>query len=204
MAAGALLAAAVASTGCVVVTRGNYGDSERLTGMTCAPTVTVAVALTLTTSGAQVGGAALRSSRDRLNAAVRSGMSDHACLIWTDDPAAADLVVDIRLHEDIRPRLWLATLSGLTLTLIPAVGTSRGTARVTVLRGETPLASRTWQDRTRMWIQMFLVFAMPAAGPKKTAERALVTFGDLVVGFVEATVAASPGLMPRIEDASGE
>ncbi|MBL8975805.1 MAG: hypothetical protein JNK56_34705 [Myxococcales bacterium] len=62
-------------------------------------------------------------------------------------------------------------LSGLTLTLVPAVATSRGTATVKVPRGETVLAARTWQDRSQLWFQMFLVFAMPAAAPRKVARR---------------------------------
>ncbi len=87
-------------------------------------------------------------------------------------------------------------LSGLTLTLVPAVATSRGTATVKVPRGETVLAARTWQDRSQLWFQMFLVFAMPAAAARKVAEEQRAGFGDAVVGLVETTVLASPGLMP--------
>lgn len=43
---------------------------------------------------------------------------------------------------------------------------------------------------------MFLVFAMPAAAPRKVAEEQRAGFGDAVVGLVETTVLASPGLMP--------
>lgn len=77
-----------------------------------------------------------------------------------------------------------------------AVATSRGTATVKVPRGETVLAARTWQDRSQLWFQMFLVFAMPAAAPRKVAEEQRAGFGDAVVGLVETTVLASPGLMP--------
>ncbi len=186
---------AVGCSGCIAVVKGNYSGALRPEGLVCAPTVSVSATLTLTVSGAQLGSGALRSSHDKLQAAVRSRLTEHACLRWSDDPGAADLHLDIRLHEHLNPRLWMAVLSGLTLTLVPAVATSRGTATVKVLRGETVLAARTWQDRSQLWFQMFLVFAMPAAAPRKVAEEQRAVFGDAVVGLVEATVLASPGLM---------
>jgi len=183
----------------MAVVKGNYLGREPPTGLACAPTVSVATSVEISMTGLAVGPNALQRARDRVDEAIRSRITDHACLRWSDDPQRADLRLEIRIQEHVKQRVWMTVLSGFTLMLVPAVATTNGTATVAVLRGETPLASRTWQDRTQIWIQLFLVFAMPAASPTKAAERSADGFGDAVVGLLEATIVSSPGLTPRAD-----
>ncbi len=85
-----------------------------------------------------------------------------------------ELQVDVTIVNRGDPNIGLAVLSGLTLTLLPAVATDNFTMRTAVRNPEgTVLAEVEHGDAMTTWIQLFLVFGTIAASPNSVAEATL-------------------------------
>lgn len=101
--------------------------------------------------------------------------------------------VDITVVNEGTPNIGLAILSGLTLTLIPAVATD-GFVMRTAVRGAdgSVLAEVEHRDALRTWIQLFLIFGTFAASPNAVAESILYDMARASIQDLDARGAWSP------------
>lgn len=112
----------------------------------------------------------------------------HECLHSSADRSASDRHIVVDLENDASPRLWLAVLSGLTLTVLPAVGTDRFTIRARVMQDGRVRAEKTWKQKHHFVVQLFLVFGMPAAFPLKVLARRWHELAAQVADLAAATI----------------
>ncbi len=85
--------------------------------------------------------------------------------------AEADYQLSVKVFDDAHPRLALAVISGLTLTIFPAVSSDYFTIEA-VLRDKTGrvIAKREAEETVTMVMQFFLLFGLPFAPPGKASE----------------------------------
>jgi hypothetical protein len=95
-----------------------------------------------------------------------------------------DLRAEVRIEDRGDPHTALAVLSGLTMTLIPAKASDELTMRTTFKDAEgNTLATIEKSETINTWIQMFLVFVMPAKFPTGVVKG---TISDLNRATIDA------------------
>jgi hypothetical protein len=98
---------------------------------------------------------------------------DQFTIGWTQGP---DYALSVDVLDDGSPNIPLAVLSGLTLTVLPAVAVDDFTVTARLLAPDgKAIGDRVLRQKMTTLIQLFMVFGMPAASPR-TVEK------DLFVG----------------------
>jgi hypothetical protein len=79
---------------------------------------------------------------------------------------ATDLRAEVRIEDSGEPNIALAVLCGLTMTLIPVEAADKLTMRTAFKDADgNTLASIEKTETVNTWIELFLVFVMPAKFP---------------------------------------
>ncbi|MBZ5711878.1 hypothetical protein [Nannocystis pusilla] len=190
----AVCSALALGAGCIVVVKDEAIAAEPAHEIVCTDRLSVFPALSVTVTGVTVSDRKLQESIARTHHAIVKRIDAHPCMEVSPYPVTADRVLDIRSHERVNPRLWLAFLSGLTLTLLPTVASIESTMTVTVMHGDRVQASRHWYSRAQLWFELFLVFAMPSAGPKPSDAKQREAMAEAVVGVVESVLLNPMGM----------
>lgn len=176
----------------MVVSRGSPIGREPSGAMACSPKFSTSFALSYAVTGGPVSAGAVEKERSATTKAIGSRIDAHPCLRLAADGEAADRHAEVRFRVHANPRLWLAILSGLTLTLLPAMGTADVTVTAEVWQGDALLAAQSWRDRVDVYFQLFLIFAPAERRPKPYDERFRRALAGEVVVLLESTLAGPP------------
>ena len=100
---------------------------------------------------------------------------------------ATDLRAEIRIEDRGDPNIALAVLCGLTMTLIPVKASDELTMRTVYKDAEgNTLASIEKAETVNTWIQMFLVFVMPAKFPSGVVKGVLTDLNRATISAAQA------------------
>lgn len=208
-----MIALAAASTGCISWQSGDVRTlPEPLFGADKAPAAEKLIPLTLNVRydayNVDVEPAARTKAIDNIEGWARQVLQseDQFSFGWASGPAYA-LSVDV--VDDASPNVMLAVLSGVTLTVLPAVAVDDFTitARLKAPDGK-PLGKHVVRQKMTTLIQLFMIFGMPVATPR-TVEKELFegVFRDVGLWTRDAVVkhkagaAAPPPAQPAREEA---
>jgi len=100
----------------------------------------------------------------------RSGLFSEVVMGASD----SDLKAEIEIIDSTRRNVGLAILTGLTLYLVPSIGTDELTVRTTLKdRGGNTLGTCEKSETITTWVQVLLVFATPFHHPGSVYEETL-------------------------------
>lgn len=116
----------------------------------------------------------------------------------------ADYHLQVKVFDDAHPRLGLAILSGITLTLFPAVASDYYTIEAVLKdRAGRVIAERRTEETVTTMIQLFMLFGLPFAPPGRAGEAMLhMLWQDLVTWAWEAANVAR-GAPPPVSALDG-
>jgi hypothetical protein len=129
-----------------------------------------------------------QSAVDHIEGFVQDALESTRCLRYSPERDSADVVVQLQVRDEAQPRLGLAMLSGATLLLVPTVATDHYRIDVEIVAGGQSVAHRHWEHEHEMVMQLFVLFAMPAAPPARASKEMFGNLGEEIVDMVQQSV----------------
>ncbi len=208
-----IAAALAASTGCVSWQSGDvrtlpdplFGPDHRAPG--ARKPLPVVLSVSFDAIGVDLDSKARSKSVDRILSMAHEVFDQGDQFVLRDGREGQDYALAVDVTDDASPNIALAVLSGLTLTMLPAVASDDFTITASLQSPDgKDLGRRRIRQKMTTLIQFFTIFGMPFAAPSSVEKELWIgVFRDVALWTRDAIAqkAAAPAAAPIAQASLG-